>query len=975
MLLRFTASSLLFCFAAFVANARADETGDEFFEKKVRPILVARCFDCHSGTKSSGGLSLASKAAWQKGGESGEVIAPGKPEESLLIAAIEYRSLEMPPPDKGGKLSDVEIAILREWITKGAPDPRVEGAKIGGMNLDQAKSWWAFQPLSNVKDKPATPAAIDQMLDARLAAAGLTANPEASKSTVIRRATYDLTGLPPTPEEVKAFIQDDSPDAFTQLIDRLLESPQYGVQWGRHWLDVVRYADTAGENTDRPLVHAWRYRNFVFDAFNRDLPFDEFVRLQVAGDVLKKDAESKTRAEGVVATGYLAIARRFGHDIDKDAHLMQEDVIDNLGKNFLGLTIGCARCHDHKFDPISARDYYALYGIFDSTRFAFPGCEAKGQPRDMVSLLSPAETEALLAPWKAKVEARTKEEQRRQEIAAQFRLKEAAKGASHVLAKATVGEGASVPIAAEVQSAVRVKMRAGEVLHLSVSPNGNYGADSTLIEWSMALLDPTSGKESRRWSVSDLVQSLTQSNPQTKDDALWCFLDGGDGDFFLATKKQGIDGHPELSAWAAGDTPSVFVNAGAAPVQAWTSLPSGGFFVHPGPNRPVAIAWVAPIDGEYAITGRVADAHPANLDGVSFTLSHIAEPSFGAGLTKLGELNATPLPDPGPAPPIPAAYAVVEATPHNIKLHERGDPEKLGDEIPRGFPEILGGEQVTQGSGRAELAEWLTNHPLLARVMVNRIWQQHFGAGLVRTPNDFGSRGELPTHPELLDWLAAQFKASGYRVKAMHRLIMNTRAWRRASSTSAEAKEKDPGNRLLGRYSRRRLSAEELRDSLLAASGQLDTTLGEAHPFPPEATWTFTQHAPFNANYETNRRSAFLMVQRQRQHPFLALFDGADPNASTPQRQVTTAPTQALFFLNDPFFHQQAAFVAERALKETTDSSRIGSLYRQLFQRVPSQSELDRALVLLRDGEGSLEEKHQSLARILLASNEFIYVD
>jgi hypothetical protein len=817
--------------------------------------------------------------------------------------------------------------------------------------------------------------AYDQMLDARLAAAGLTSNPEASKRTLIRRATYDLTGLPPTPDEVDAFLKDESPEAFSRLINRLLASDQYGVQWGRHWLDVVRYADTAGENTDRPLVHAWRYRNFVFDAFNRDTPFDEFVRLQIAGDLLKKDAESRARAEGVVATGYLAIARRFGHDIDKDTHLMQEDVIDNLGKNFLGLTIACARCHDHKFDPISARDYYALYGIFDSTKFAFPGCEAKGQPRDMVSLLSQAETDALLAPWKAKVEARTQEEKRRQEIASQFHLQQTVKDASRSLAKAIVGEGASSPIVAEDHSPVRVKMRAGEALQLAIGPNGGHGADSTLVEWSMALLAPDSGKETRRWNTADLVKTLTQGNPQTQDEAVWCFLDGAEGGGFLATKKQNLEGRPELSAWAAGDLPSVFVNAGAKPVQVWTSLPSGGFFVHPGPDRPVAIAWVAPVDGEFQVTGRVADAHPANLDGVSFTLTHIAEPNYGKGLTTLGELNATPLPDPGPAPIIPSAYAVVEAMPHNVKLHERGDPEKLGPEVPRGFPEILGGQVITQGSGRTELAQWLTNHPLLARVMVNRIWQQHFGAGLVRTPNDFGSRGELPTHPELLDWLAAQFKACGYSVKSMHRLIMNARAWRRDSTLSAELKEKDPDNRLLARYHRRRLSAEELRDGLLAVSSQLDLTPSEAHPFPPEATWTFTQHTPFNANYEINRRSAFLMVQRQRQHPFLALFDGADPNASTPQRQVTTAPTQALFFLNDPFFHQQAAALAQLAQKEPEEEARIKSLYRRVYQRPPTELEIDRALDMLREEEGSAEEKHQSLARILLASNEFLYVD
>jgi len=332
------------------------------------------------------------------------------------------------------------------------------------------------------------------------------------------------------------------------------------------------------------------------------------------------------------------------------------------------------------------------------------------------------------------------------------------------------------------------------------------------------------------------------------------------------------------------------------------------------------------------------------------------------------------LPDAGPPPVIPVAYAVVDREGKNAKLHERGDPEKLGEEVPRRWLSVFGETAVNQdaGSGRKELAEWVTGHPLLARVMVNRVWEWHFGRGLVRTSNDFGSRGDPPTHPELLDFLAAKFVQSGYRVKTLHRLLLKTAAYRRAS---APPSQRDPDNRWLSHFQRRRLTAEELRDSALFVSGRIDLTPGEAHPFPVEASWSFTQHAPFNASYETNRRSAFLMVQRQRRHPFLALFDGADPNASTPARQTTTVPSQALYFMNDPFFHEQAAVAANRFLTETRDEERLRQAFRILFQREPSATERERFVRFLGSYPGEHADRWSALVRILLASNEFLYVE
>jgi hypothetical protein len=841
---------------------------------------------------------------------------------------------------------------------------------LGGMSRQDAVNWWAFQPLpelSGTERELATDARrIDDLLQREMVARSLTLAPPADRRTLLRRLSYGLTGLPPTAEDVEAFVADRSSDACSQVVERLLNSPQYGVHWGRHWLDVVRYADTAGENTDRPLPHAWRYRNWVFKSFQMDLPFDQFVRMQLAGDQLTHELTGAERSDGIVATGYLAIARRFGHDIDKDMYLTYEDVIDNLGKTFLGLTLGCARCHDHKYDPISSEDYYALYGIFDSTRFAFPGCEPKGQPRDLVPLLAQAEIDVLMQPWQERVAHIEAEKKRRQESiqSAQQQIATHWDSSKRVLAESKVAEGGSV----EFQSVLTV--RRGELMLLSILPNENHGADSTLVEWTIR---ETTGAH-RIWSVHDLVPDLLEGNPWLdQDDAVWSFLETTSTPVYLNEQHDGITGRAELNSWSLGSEPSVFVNSASEPVQVWTTLPARSFFVHPGSGRPVSVAWTSPIDGEILVSGRVADAHPAELDGVSFDLSHIAAPDLGNALADLGSAS-TSLPDAGSPPFIPVAYSVVDGETKNSRMHLRGDPDKLGEQVLRRWLTVFGGMEVPEsaGSGRRELAKWVSEHPLAARVMVNRIWQWHFGQGLVRSSNDFGSRGEPPTHPELLDFLAARFVQSGYSIKEMHRLILQTAAYQRASATPVAA---DPDNRWLAHFGWRRLTAEELRDSLLAVSGQVDLSAAEGHPFPEEKTWTFTQHAPFNAVYETNRRSAFMMVQRQRRHPFLALFDGADPNASTPSRSATTVPTQALYFINDPFFHSQAKSLAEIMLEKSPEEAQLLQVYRLLFQREPTTAEMARLQEFRENYPGSPEERWAALARVLLASNEFLYVE
>ncbi|MDR3619457.1 MAG: PSD1 and planctomycete cytochrome C domain-containing protein [Paludisphaera borealis] len=711
--------SSLFLLAA--TTARGDDDLD-FFEQRIRPILVEKCQSCHGPEKQKGGLRLDSKEAWRRGGGRGPAVVPKDVEQSPLIAAVRRDDDLAMPPSETAKLNDREVADLVEWVRRGAPDPREGVAQIGGMTRDEASRLWSLRPVA----RPVVPArqsltgnAIDAFLDARIGSSGMAVAPRADRRTLIRRVTFDLTGLPPPLDEVKIFEADESPGAFAKVVDRLLASPHYGERWGRRWLDVVRYADTAGENSDRPLPHAWKYRNWVIAAFNADLPYDEFVRLQIAGDLMTAGRSPGETADRIVATGFLAIARRFGHDIDKDVHLTREDAIDTTGKAFLGLTIACARCHDHKFDPITADDYYALYGILAGTRLPFPGCEPTPAPRDLVPLAT------------------------------------------------------------------------------------------------------------------------------------------------------------------------------------------GGM-----------------------------------------------------------------------------AFAVAEGTPGDVPMHMRGDPEKPGVKVPRRWLEVLGGQPVPPGggSGRLALAGWLTGpeNPLAARVMVNRIWLGHFGRGIVPTPSDFGSRGRPPTNPELLDWLASEFIASGWSVKAMHRLIVSSDAYRRSCEASADV---DPENARVARFERRRLSAEELRDALLVAADRLDRTPGGPHPFPPESTWHFSQHDPFAATYPNDRRAVYQMTLRNRRDPFASLFDGADPNSSTPVRDESTVPTQALFFLNSPLVHECSERIAGRLGADRSEDQRIERLYEILLQRSPSMEERERGRKFVADYAGAVPDVEKptapwsALARVLIGGNEFLYVE
>jgi hypothetical protein len=874
--------------------------GLEFFEKRIRPTLAENCYACHSekSKRPQGGLLLDSIEAMLKGGASGQpAVVPGDPEKSLLIKAIRHTDAKLQMP-MGGKLPDPVIKDFESWVKMGAPAPRgsapTAAPNYPSYNFDEARKFWSFQPLKDyqppkVKNAAWVKSPIDRFILAKLEEKGLKPVADADKRALIRRATFDLTGLPPTPDEVEEFLKDASPNAFEKVVDRLLGSQAYGEKWGRHWLDVVRYADTAGDNSDYPVIAAYRYRNYVIESFNEDKPYDQFIREQIAGDILARhDARSaegeasderdvpgakkppaaeieKSRQEKVIATGYLAISRRFGSR-NKEMNLTIDDTIDNIGKAFLGLSVSCARCHDHKFDPIPQRDYYALYGMFNSIRYSFPGAEIYPHPAEMVALVGGKEAENFY---------------RRQKELSEI-------------------DDAIERLKGERGAAARNKKMKEEAAAKAEAP----ASASKEAKPPDAKRDNETGAEEK-------------SGTQKQNESL-----PADYDRDLANNQK---------------------------AQTSKRMPDE-------------------VEAEWArVHSRQAELHKRYVN-------------------------------------TPRAYAVIDGLPANARIHRKGDPKSLGDEVPRGFLTILGGQQVPKdhrGSGREFLAQWIADakNPLTARVVVNRIWGYHFGKGIVQTPNDLGARGRAPTHPELLDWLASRFIEGGWSIKKMHRMIMLSHAYRIGGGESAPRAVAsgarliaansaiDVNNDYFWRFNRRRLEAEEIRDSVLAVSGALDCTMGAEHPFPPEQTWRFSQHEQFFAVYDTNRRSVYVMQQRLKKHPFFEVFDGSDTNAGADGRAQSVTPVQALFLMNSPFMHDQSdRFAVRVGMAYDTLQERIDYAFRLAYGRAPrleeireAQNYLRRTRLELQAGGAPVDQLNQkalaSYLRVVISSNEFLYVD
>ena len=1243
-----------------------DESSDAQFENQIRPVLVETCFRCHGDSKISGMLRVDSREALLKGGESGAAIVPGKPDESLLIKAIQrHEDVSAMPPEKDKALRPEQIAAFAAWISSGANWP---------LNSEefQGHQHWAFAPIRDpgqptVVDTAWIRNSIDAFIRARQAEAGAHPAPMADKLTLLRRATFDLTGFPPTPAEMDNFLRDESPQAYEKLIDRLLASPQYGERWGRHWLDVVRYADTAGETADYPVLLAWRYRNYVIDAFNGDKPYDQFLREQIAGDVLANQQPSENYAEQVTATGYLAISRRFGFDSENYHHLTIQDTIDTLGQSVLGLSLGCARCHDHKFDAVSMRDYYGMYGIFDSSRYAFPGSEQKQKYRAMVPLLPPRESISKWRDFDQRIAALTVSLEKQQQAVpaailrslndmdGDFEMQAPAAGGSNgvlvppwlyagkiaitnaaqspfknLYARGKVGASLAAnlgqyriaqslyprrsrsncdtlfvnldfriaasdaaasdngrtaghrfwigayptsPAAAVLISADGVSLQTGDLTERIGDPrpnewqnlqlqinlqtqtiSGTIGTPAALSSFvatplsstwpgaiDFAVLESSASTDVKlpamefdNLGVQDFPIStastellVTGSNASNLDPATLAKelqeLVGIGGDFELQTKDT-----PPASPWGPGPNSVVNISPGSqSPFRnqfpagelgihmpnrgaydgfgltlprTWKAdeterlfacfdfrcgdSPAGSdgswrYYVGNGPGNSAAIelffngreffrrsgdaresvsllslgtwyqvqmtlnlklrnftatiaseasrtvfsgefasGWSGLIDNSFIDSyGHIGGVRPGldvdnyaigELEFVSSDATFVSAstPESTARLARsrqirdqlatlqnttqnaAAELNSLLIDG-----PFAMAYGMAEGTPHNVHVQLRGEPSQPGEEVPRGLILALGGQPLpenTPGSGRLELAQWLTrpDHPLTARVMVNRIWQYHFGRGLVKTPNDFGVRGLPPTHPDLLDHLATEFVRSGWSLKAMHRLIMLSATYQQASEVDSSRSSFTTGvdtGALYTHFARRRLSAEEIRDSILAVSGDLDPEPAKEHPFPSPIAWGFSQHGPFIAVYDNNKRSVYLMTQRLKRHPFLALFDGPDTNASTADRLGTTVPTQALYFLNDPFVHQKAeAWAVRLEARNAAENQQIEQAYRLALSRAATAEEALDAASFLMDFRTELSSlgldnvNHRALAaflRTLLGSNEFLHVD
>lgn len=777
----------------------------QFFETSIRPVLVEHCQKCHGEAKQWGSLRLDSSKAILEGGDTGPALVPGQPEKSLLIRAIRQQDEDLQMPPKG-KLSDKQIADFILWIKQGAHYPESAEAP---KTRKRDPNHWSFKtpvdpPVPAIRDTAWPKSELDHFILAKLEAAQTAPAAPADKRTLIRRATFDLTGLPPTPEEIAEFLADSHPDAFGKVVDRLLASSAYGERWGRHWLDVARYADSNGLDENIAQGNAWRYRDYVVAAFNNDKPYDQFILEQIAGDLLPSSDDAAVRNERLIATGFLAIGPKVLAEVDESKMQMDivDEQIDTLGRAMLGMTFGCARCHDHKFDPIQTADYYGLAGIFKSTR-------------TMDSLKK-------VAKW-----------------------------------------------------------------HENPLQSPEYAAQKAAFDAQLA-------------TAKGAVQKV---------------IDAADAKIKEANTK--------------------------------------------GDKLPEKLETIYP-------------------EETKAELKRLRE--------ELAKLEKT-------APEMPSAMGVLDDTVADVAIHIRGNPLKLGEVVARHVPTVLEAEKprqfTAQQSGRLELAQSLIEkrHPLTSRVLVNRVWRWHFGKGLVRTADNFGLLGELPTHPELLDWLAHRFMEQGWSIKKLHRLIMLSSTYQQGSHVDPAVVERDPENLLYGRNSLRRLEAEEVRDAMLAVSGKLDRTLGGSLLNVKNRAYFFDHTSKDLTDYSSTRRSIYLPVVRNNVYDLFQLLDYPDAAIPTGDRTTTTVAPQALLMMNSEFIARASSDLAKRLFAQSPDDAakRLEQLYQLAYGRevTPDEieqsksfvTEIDKALAASEPDPAARNQRAwASLCQVVLASNEFIYL-
>lgn len=921
-------SALLVCLPLFAETPESTE----FFEKRVRPVFAAKCHSCHNAKSKMGALDLTSAEAFQKAAAEASLISREKPAESRILRLLSWEeNVKMPPT---GKLGQEDLQALTDWVKAGAVWPGAAQPKADSKqqaSFEERKRFWAFQPVTHpappaVKDTRWVQSPIDRFVLAKLEEKGVQPAPPADKMTLLRRVTFDLTGLPPTEQELQDFVADTSPDAFRKVVDRLLASPRYGEKWGRNWLDVARFADSTGNDEDHRYPHAWRYRDYVIEAFNKDLPYDQFVREQLAGDLMP-GPPGKVNREGVIATGFLALGQKAIAQQDKKKMLydVYDEQIDVVSKTFLGLTVACARCHDHKFDPILTKDYYAFTSIFASTK------SFEDWKPNVSKLLSTP----LVEP---EIYQRYKAEQdyiRNRQFAAddvlqvgveRFHREQSQKLADYMIAARRVAAGANVADVAKERS-LREDLVNRWVKYLSKGI-----ANGPDLEPWVALKPDASPDE-----VAAVAKTFQDRSLKTL--AAW-------------TER--------LQKWRESYKKAVADANMPPPARPKFDVASDRFF-----------------DGVFLAGGPFA---PGRKDSAGEELLTETERADVKRIRdEVADLKKKAMPEPD------MACAVQEGDAVEQRVFVRGDYNSLGDPVTKGFPVVLASAhdpKITKGSGRLELANWLTqpDHPLTARVMANRIWYWHFGEGLVRTPDNFGKMGERPTNPELLDYLATQFAANGWSIKTMHRAILLSSTYQMSGNVTDEQQKLDPENHLWSRFPRRRLNVEEMRDALLAIDGTLDLTMGGTLQ---KGTGTDSENSNDRLSLspeKLKRRTVYLPLRRANLPSLLNLFDFGDATSVMGKRQATNVAPQALFMMNSDFVAERSSAVSSDILKTQglTPAQRINEMELRVLNRNADSAEVDAALTYIKAFEqrGHTEaEAWESYCHALMASNAFIYVD
>jgi hypothetical protein len=914
-----------------VAQDSADPKSVEFFEKKIRPVLSERCYSCHStaAEKLKGSLYLDSREALLKGGDTGPAIVVGDPKKSLLMKAVHWvdDDLKMPPKKK---LAAEQIADLEAWILKGAAWPasaRPAGKvrKQVGMSVEEGRKFWAFVPLR----KPAAPAVqngswpksdLDRFVLAKLEAKGLKPLPAAEKAVLLRRLTFDLIGLPPTPEEVDDFVKDESPDAYDKVVDRLLASRRYGERWGRHWLDVARFAESV---TLRGFImkEAWRYRDYVIDAFNADVPYDRFIREQLAGDLLAAKGLEDRRRQMIAAT-FLLMGNTNLEEQDKKQLEMDvvDEQLDTLGRAFLAQTIACARCHDHKFDPIPTKDYYALAGILKNSRVLEHSNVSKW-------LEVPLPTDGSRDEELKKHEAAV--------VALQARIKLEKDKSGVARAPKTTG-----------------------ILPLTDLPG--------------VVVDDAKAEKIGEWKHSTHSGTYIGAG-YVHDDG------GGKGDRSLTFHPDLPAGNYEVRfAYSPGST-----RASNVPVTILSAEGEKTLTINQQENPTIDGRFISlgqfrfENNQGYVIVANEGTKGHVTADAMLFLPVAGTEqgkaPKADNGAVKELEAQLKKLQEGGPKRDMVMGVRE-DGKIADLKIHVRGSVHTLGEVAPRGFLQVASSGAVampSKESGRRELADWIASreNPLTARVLANRVWHWLFGAGLVRTTDNFGVTGETPSHPELLDFLAARVVEEGWSVKTLIREIVRSSTYRTAAVGTGAVFEPDPENRLLRGANRRRLDAECIRDMMLAVSGQL-----KLDP-PAGATYAASLSSDYGFKAQSAHRSVYLPVFRNSLAEILEVFDFADASVSTGRRNASTVAPQALFLMNNPFVLDQAKHAAKRLLAEKLpdDRARLVRAYRLALGRPPTEGEAAVALPVVASA-AQKEPAWASVFHALFASAEFRFV-